>query len=559
MLRQIVSGLLGERERRLNAFDDKYYPVFQSSPTKSGISVTPEGALNYRPFYTGVRVIAGACAQLPLILYKRRKPKGKDRATDEPLYELAGSSPNKWQTHVDFIEMMTCHLILRGNCYSHIQKNGRGYPTGLTPLHPGRVETKLLKSGDKIHKFEDSEGNKFDLPGSEVLHVVGQSHDGVTGISPITVLKEVIGLGLALEEHAARLFSNGARPGGILEHPGKLSEQARNHLKASFAGEFGGVSNSHKLAVLEEGLSWKQVGLNSEDAQFLESRRFQLEEIAGALQLSPYKLGDYTRATNANVEQQALDFYTHSVGLWLKRWEEALNKCLLPPQMRAEYFFEFLAEGFLRGDTLTRYQAYAIARQNGWLSANDIRSLENMNPIDGGDIYLSPMNMVPTDVLAQDVEAGTVEDPSQDGGEPPKLRRSTPQEEEIKENFTKAFESAISKVVRRESKEMSVAIKKIQSEPRDRFLSKWEQTYLEHFQDSVGAIFRTGSAVSESFTGNLPAFTVQYFAHSYVSDSLDAFTRMRDGEKLDDIIADWELKRARTMAEDIVKTLWREA
>ena len=231
---------------------------------------------------------------------------------------------------------------------------------------------------------------------NQIFHVVGLSYDGIKGISPIDQAREAVGLALATEEFGAKFFANGARPGGVLEHPGVLKDPEK--LRESWNKVYQGSRNSHKIAVLEEGVKYKEIGIPPEQAQFLETRKFQINEICRIFRVPPHLIGDLERSTFSNIEHQSIEFVTHTVRPWLVRWEQAIYKCLLNETERQLYYARFNVDGLLRGDFPTRMQGYATARQNGWMSVNDIRKLEDMNSIDaekGGDDYLVNGNMVP--------------------------------------------------------------------------------------------------------------------------------------------------------------------
>ena len=235
------------------------------------------------------------------------------------------------------------------------------------------------------------------LTDDRVWHLRGLSNDGLDGYSPISLMRQAIGLSMAAEKFGAKFFGNDARPGGILLHPGQLGDEAAKRLTETWESRHGGLSGAHRVAVLEEGLSYKEIGIPPDDAQFLETRKFQVNEIARIYRIPPHMLADLERATFSNIEHQSIDFVTHTIRPWLVRWEQSIKQNLMVPADRDRYFAEFLVDGLLRGDTKSRYEAYAIGRQNGWFSADDIREMENLNPLpDGkGEEYLIPLNMIP--------------------------------------------------------------------------------------------------------------------------------------------------------------------
>lgn len=372
----------------------------------AGIRVNEETALRVTAVYACVRVIAETVASLPLPLY-RRLERGKEKVTAHPLYSILHDMPNPEMTSFTFREVLMTHLLLWGNAYAQIVRDKRGQVLELWPLSPSGME---LVRDDKARQlvYRYTEGMKtIEYKPEQIFHIPGLSFDGVKGLSPIAVTREAIGLAMATEEFGSRFFGNGARPGGILEHPGVVKDPEK--LRKSWEEVYKGVHNSHKIAVLEEGMKYHEIGIPPEDAQFLETRKFQLNEICRIFRVPPHLVGDLERATFSNIEHQSIDFVMHTIRPWLVRWEQAIVKALLLPEERKLYFPRFNVDGLLRGDFKTRMEGYAIGRQNGWYSANDIRELEDMNPIPeeaGGDLYLVNGNMLPAKLAGSKAEGG---------------------------------------------------------------------------------------------------------------------------------------------------------
>lgn len=385
-----LTRLLAPQREQRATMADILKTMAGSAPTKAGVSVTPSNALNYTAVLAGVRILAESVASLPAITYQRRGD-DRTRAATHPLYPLLHDAPNRRQTSFEFFELGMSHLILWGNYYAEIERNGRGHPLALWPLRPDRMTVDVAPDGRRLYTYENTP-----VPSDSILHIAGLGGDGIVGYSLIRLAREAIGLGLATQQFGATVFANGAVPGIVLRHPQELSDKAYNRLKESWDATHGGLENAHKAAILEEGVSIEKIGIPPEDAQFLETRRFQIEEIARILRIPPHLMAMTDKAaTYASVEQFAIQFVRDAVRPWLKRWEAALALQLLTPTERADHYIEFLVDDLLRGDTQTRYQAYATARQWGWMSANDIRRLENMDPVTGGDAYLVPLNMIP--------------------------------------------------------------------------------------------------------------------------------------------------------------------
>jgi HK97 family phage portal protein len=338
-------------------------------------------------------VLAEGVGTLPLIMYRRRGDGGKERATNHPLAAVLHDQPNRWQTSMEWREMSMGHLTLRGNAYSEMIAGARGFVDELRPLHPDRIKVWLMKNGDLQYRHREMDNTERVIEWDRMFHLRGLSSNGLTGISVIEMAREAIGLGLATEGYGARFFSQDATPRGVLTHPGSLTTDAAKRVVASWQEARAGLENVHKTAILDEGMEWKQMGMTSEDAQFLQTREFELTDVARWFRVPPHLIGILSRATFSNIEKQSLEFVVYTLMPWLVRWEQRISADLmLEPQI---FFAEFLVAGLLRGDTKERHEAYGIARQWGWLSVNDIRRLENMNPIPNGDVYLQPTNMMP--------------------------------------------------------------------------------------------------------------------------------------------------------------------
>lgn len=355
--------------------------------------VTAEDAMKVAAVFACVRVIAETVATLPCILYRRLPGGGKERATDHPLYSVLHDSPNLLQDSVQFFEMLTGHLALRGNAFAHIDFTRKGVV--LTPLHPSKVTVKTADEG-RYKYYEYWNGTRtLQIKPQNMVHVFGLSADGLKGMSPIDLAMRTVRLAAKQEQYADVMFTNRASPGGVLKHPGKLSKEAAERLKSDFDKKYAGTDKTGSTMLIEEGMEWQQIGLTNEQAQFIQGRKFSRSEIAMWFRMPPHKIGDLEKATFSNIEHQALEFVTDTIRPWLVRWERALLKALFTEEERKEYAIEFLVDAIVRGDIQTRFSAYATARQWGWLNVDEIREKENMNPLpdDKGKTYLEPMNM----------------------------------------------------------------------------------------------------------------------------------------------------------------------
>lgn len=368
------------------------------STAKSGVVVNEQTALQVTAYLAAVKIISETVASLPLFVYKRLETGGKARAPDHPVYEVLHNQANSEMTAYQFRETLQGHICNWGNGYAEIERDGAGRVRGLWPLLPDRTWPERDPNTKKIrYRTTLPNGEQVLLPFENVLHIPGFGFDGLVGYNPVRLAREAIGMSLATEEFGAKFFGQGANPGGIIEYPRKLSDQAYERYKKDAHEEYSGLSNTKRLMILEEGLKYHQITIPPEEAQFLETRKFQVAEIARIFRVPPHKLGDLEKATFSNIEHQSIEFVVDTIRPWLVRWEQSGRMKLFTPSERRVFFAEHLVDGLLRGDIESRYNAYAVGRQNGWLSANDIREMENMNPISGGDVYLVNGNMTPAD------------------------------------------------------------------------------------------------------------------------------------------------------------------
>lgn len=375
---------------------------------KSGVLVTPDTALAQGVVRACVTLLAESVAQLPCELYRRDGDK-RERATDHSLYDIIHNQPNQKDTSFEFNEQRMGHLGLRGNSYSLIDRDGNGFITELIPVNPDKIM--VLKGPDGLPYYQLLDGSNQILPMRMVHHVKAFSLDGYLGLSPIQTNPDTIGLAMAVDEHAGRVFAAGTTLSGVVETPGKQFEtQAKlDAFKSKFVSDFSGIRNMFGVAVLQEGMQYKQLAMNNEQAQLLESRKYGVIEVCRLYKIPPHMVGELERATNNNIEHQGLQFVIYTLLPWVKRIEAAMMRDLLLPAERKDLYIELNLSGLLRADQKSRFESYALGRQWGWLSVNDIRRLENLPPIQGGDIYLTPLNMVGTGSLPKGITQATAE------------------------------------------------------------------------------------------------------------------------------------------------------
>lgn len=371
--------------------------IISGNPSKTGAQVNESTALKVTAYLAAVKIISESVASLPLFLYKRDKNGGKIKATTHPLFSILHDVGNEEMTAYTVRETLQGHACNWGNAYAHIERNGFGDVIGLWPLLPDRTTVERNKETGKLQYKTRINGDIMILPFMDVLHIPGFGFDGLKGYNPVIHAKEAIGISLATEEFGARFFGDGANPSGIIEYPGKLKDAAIQEFKKDAKANYGGLGNAHRLMVLEEGLKFHQTTIPPEVAQFLETRTFQIAEIARVFRVPLHMLAELSHATFSNIEHQGIEFVVHTLRPWLIRWEQALKFKLLTPNDRKRYFAEHLVDGLLRGDMKSRNESLAIQRQNGIINADEWRSIENMNGLSDpleGEAYLVNGNMI---------------------------------------------------------------------------------------------------------------------------------------------------------------------
>lgn len=363
--------------------------------THSGNIVSENSAMTFSAVFAAVRLLSESVGSLPLFLYRRLPSGGKEVARRHPLFSILHSLANPEMHACEFRSLMMTHVLLWGNFYAEIVRGEDGQVTALWPLHPSRVTAKRPSPSEPlIYEISLPSGQRTTTSKQNIFHMRGLSLDGITGISPIRYHKESIALGLSAQEFGARFFGQGLLASGTIEHPAALSDAAYQRLKLALEKQ-SGLTHAHRYMILEEGAKLNKLTIPPEEAQWLQTRKFQITEIARIFSVPPHMIADLDRATFSNIEEQAIEFVVHSLRPWLVRIEQTIYRDLFDDEEREELFAEFKIDALLRGKTLERYQAYALGRQWGWFSANDIRDLENLNPIDEGDFYLTPLNMSP--------------------------------------------------------------------------------------------------------------------------------------------------------------------
>ena len=477
--------------------------LFSGSPSRTGVDVNNYSAMHLTAFYACIRIISETIASLPLKVYRKNAQGGKEEAPNHALYSVLHDKPNEEMTAMTFREMLQAHVLTWGNGYAYILRDNANRVKGLYPLLPNKTWSERRKGTNEIIYWTSLPDGQFRwMPKRDVFHLHGLGFDGMTGYSPVHMAREAIGLGLAAEEFGARFYGQGTHLGGFVSYPESLSDEAYQRLKESMNDQYQGLGKSHLLLLLEEGGSFERMGIPPNEAQFLETRKYQVQEIARIFRVPVHMLGDLERATHTNIEHQALEFVTQTLRPWLVRWEQEIKFKLVADK---NYFAEHVAEGLLRGDIQARYNAYAVGRQNGWLNADEIRELENMNPMPEGkgEIYWQPLNVVEagTEVVQDnndvDLDDDDDDDEDNDGNnrsaqyriEQAKMNeRSAQTRDRLIRRHQRSFEDAFTRILRREKADIE---RKAKRELGNRSLRNFQEWLEDYYDEAPSWMYRT--------------------------------------------------------------------
>lgn len=416
-IRERLAGWIQKRFS-LKAPPQWFVDYFGGGESSAGVHVGHQSALHYTPFWASVRIISGTLAALPFKVYERLDDGGKRPQPLHKVYALVHERPNEYMDWVTFCETRMAHVLCYGNGYAEIQRDGAGRPVALWPLLPNRTSRQVGDDGVPYYEVRTETGESIPLRDENVLHIKGLGFDGYTGYDVISYHKEAIGYGIAVKEYGARFYQNDANPGGVLECPTAMSDKAFDRLKTSWNEKYTGLSNAHRMQILEEGTKWTKIGVEPDKAQAIEAQKFTVDDCARIFQIPPHKIGSMEYSKYNNVEQLQIDFVCTTMLYWFRKWEQEINYKLFMPSERGRMFCEILADAALRGNTEARTAFYAAGRQWGYLSINDIRAKENLNPIGpAGDMYLDPLNMAPAGSLQAPKEPDP-DDPGDDSTDP---------------------------------------------------------------------------------------------------------------------------------------------
>lgn len=455
--------------------------------SSAGINVTPDAAMRIIAVNTCVRIIAESIAMMPIHLFSQTTKDGKtykERIDNTPLARVLGKRPNNWQTPFEFKEMMTAFVCYRGNSYAEIISAPANPVSQIIPLHPDKVRMVTTPDDKKAYLYKTDTEERIIFM-DEMLHIRGLSSDGYTGLDPISHAAEALGISIAAEQFGASFFGNGTIIGGVLEHPMQLSDQAYERLKGEWNKRHQGASSAHKPAILEEGMKWQSIGIEPEKAQFLETRKFQVTEIARMFRVPPHMLADLDRATFSNIEHQSIEFVTHTLLPWVIRWEEAISRDLMTVNMQNKVYPKFNMTSLMRGDTKTRFESYQMAAGGNapWMDRNEIRALEELNPKDGLDEMLSPLNM------------GGSHDSQGQREEP---ESETDEESDQENRINGLLNVAIQRLARKEQKILENIYKKTHENPTELW-SKVSDFYKKH-SDEVAESLQIDAETARNYT-----------------------------------------------------------
>lgn len=566
-------GLLDSIERRSNpenpstSFsnpDAWLWDAFGARSASSGVSVTPNKALSLSAYFACINVISQTLAVLPKPVFERQE-RGRRKAYENPNYQMVDLQPNPEMTSVTFFEAMQSHVPGYGGAFMEIELNGRGEGIALWPLLPDRTSCELNKDGEKVFVteiWENGSPRRVILPKHRVLHVPGLGYDGFNGYSIAALAREAVALGIAAEEFGARFYANGANMGMVATHPGSFKNpDARKRIRESLETMTTGLKNAHRIAVLEEGLKLEKLGIPQKDAQHLELRGYQVSEIARFFRMPLHKIQDMSAATNNNIEHQGIEFVSDCMLIHVRRWEQALNShpSIFSQRTRGRFAFHFNLEGLLRGDLPTRYSAFAIGKQWGFLSTNDIREVEDMNPLEAqiGDRYLYPLNMGPADRMDEIIDAqqraaakpvdqsrsGTAAVEDQNASGAPAVRAPNP----LLGAFRELLGDSLQRLIRREAAEIRRLLPVWRAKRRStEEISAEVATIHNQLRDAAGAIL---APLERAFPSIAPIAFASSCAERYVQDSAAQITPILRGNgdtlaALESRLAEWEASRA---------------
>lgn len=553
-----------------------------SGRTNSGAMVTPDTAMESPTMLSIYRYLTETIAASPLVLFERIDEDENREAFEVPLYSRLRTEPNRYQTAFEWLEMSQGHVFLRGNAYSELVPSREFPPFELMPLHPDRVWPFWAPVGQIAYAYRPSSGPERVILKEEMFHVRFMPDDGLRGKSVITYGRELIGSALSTERYGASFFENDARPGGYLKHPGTLSEEAQQRLLTAWEDRHKGGGNNSRSAVLEEGMTWEQVTVSPEDAQFLQTRKELRRDQAGIGRVQPHKIGDLERATFSNIEHQSIEAVNDTIYPWAERWQQAIHARLLTAEQKSRYFARFDIDRLLRGDQASEAQALSTMRQNGVINADEWRRRKGWNPIkDGsGKIYYMPLNMIPADQAATPQPAPAPEPAgvTREQRGRPLEQRSRLGVERLRNAYAPAFEDAAKRVLRREAQEVGKHFRQMAQTTSSRSVAEFSDwvtdfygTHQEVVRAQMAPVVDSYAAAMRDLAADIvgadpTALDIAPFAQSYtnayavrhISQSRAQVQELIGGDPdelapaLKDLLDTWEVDRAGHVARNEV-------
>lgn len=570
-----------ERADKNNLPQPKRPSYFPSAPAYTGKRVTADTSLQVIAVFACIRAIAEDIAASSIEMMKLTA-KGKRPATEHTLYPILMDEPNSEQNAMEFIEMMVGHCLLRGNAYAQVVRDQTGAVLELIPLHPDRVYIQRNLTTGKLEYYYTpfAAGPQVIFKDTEIWHLRGRSDDGVYGLNPIQLAMQALGLALAEEEHAARVFGNGARPSGVFEYPGEVSDEMRDNILESFEERYVGLENAHKPMILEEGMKWHQMQLDNQQTQFLESRNFSELQIARLFRVPPHKIGLLDRATFSNIEQQNIEYVLNTLRPWRVRLVKGFRRRLLKETEKKKYTFVIDLDELLMGDYKSRQEGHAIGVDRGWLNRNEVREMEQWNPMEDplGDEYIPAANLAG----GKDNQASQQEDPApkdKNADKNPDQKREEPDlphpealtkretkfdYERLAESFRGLYEDAYSRVLRAENKQLSSTFERFIAENKVKEAQNWlTDFYVDHKTHFAKVILPTVRAIIGSVGNDVATAQIaaEYIADREIlrhradlSDLLRIHSVKEQVTELGSLRARWE-NSATQVAQDVVTSL----
>ena len=536
----ILDSLRRAFKRSFHPRDPEYWAkkLWGGMESKSGVSVDEDSAMTYSAYSAGIRIISETIASMPLNIYENLGEKGKRKAANHPLQYLLHDSPNEDMDAFTWRETAKVHVLGWGNHYSFLTRNPlKRYITSIYPMEPWRVKPEIIKTPSlgriKVYKYMPEEGPEYIINKEDVLHIHGLSYNGLIGVTPLTWYREQVGLGLAMEEYSARFFSNGTNATGVFTTDQVLKPDTYEKLKEQLKKNYAGLGKSHSSMLLEQGVKFDKISINPNDAQLLESKKFQVEEIARILRIPLHLLQSLEHASDNNIEHLGINFVVYCLLPWLKRDEQAYNMQLFMENEKGRFFTKYVVDGLLRGDTAARWESYVKAIQNGVYTPNDVLEMEDHNPYEGGDKHFIQLNMQTVEELGKQlsasrrliINAGEVREIKSEVGEIKSIESNSNIKKELLEKLSGAYKplffNAFIRIIKREKVDINKLIKNLDPEMLSDELKNYYQKHSDFVITQVKPpIYAFTQALFEAVfeSNNNKQVDIDVFSISYAED-----------------------------------------